>query len=549
MKSKEPKSIHFNSPFLAIPSVLGLELLTAAITYLTGGTQFVFPHFMYIPIILAAYWGNLRGAVAAAAIGGLLLGPWMPMDVAGNIAQTMYECVFRECIYMLIGVIVGLLFQLMKTNTSKQLRLSFLETKTGLPNLNQLRYEINSLTNGKKDFSIMAFYITNLLDINAYIDYSIGEKSILKAIEKLESTFGKQNVFVVSMDTYIVLFQGASLEHTDAIAEQAVSMLMEPILINNFTIRLEVRCGILNSPLYGNSTDALLDELKITLDKSKKYSQKIMVFSEKMVEQKKQKLEVITALHDAIQNDEFYMVYQPIIHIPSGEIRGAEGLLRWNHTNIHMGPGEFISIAEKAGFINEITKWVIRHSVQQIRAWQDAGMPAKIAVNVSSKDLSNDSVIAYAQECVETSRIDPQSLGFELTERVITQNETKIKTLLRQMQAIGIGISIDDFGTGYNSMIQLVTLPITYVKIDKFFIDHIEHEKYRIVITEIIRLAHNLKMEIIAEGVETEQQLRLLKEMGCDNIQGYYFSKPLPEKEYAEFVASYQENFMSRITE
>ena len=207
-----------------------------------------------------------------------------------------------------------------------------------------------------------------------------------------------------------------------------------------------------------------------------------------------------------------------------------------------MGPGEFINIAEKAGFISNITKWVIQHSVQQIRIWQDAGITAKIAVNVSSKDLNDDSVLSYAQECIKKAKIDPTLLGFELTERVIMENQAKVKSLLNQMQSMGIGISIDDFGTGYNSLVQLVTLPISNLKIDKFFIDRIEHENDQAVIREVIRLAHSLRMEVIAEGVETERQLQLLEEMGCDNIQGYYYSKPLTEKEYIQFVANYQQS-------
>lgn len=546
LKSTQPQYFHFKSPFVAIPLVLGLELLTAAATYFMGGTRYAFPHFMYIPIILASYWWNLRGVVAAAVIGGLLLGPWMPMDVADNIKQAMSGCIFRVFMFTLVGVVTGLLFQLTKARTSEQIRLSLLEAKTGLPNLNKLRYELDALTNDEKDFSVIAFHLENLQDINAYIDNSIGEKSALQAIDKLKSTFGNQNVFAVSIDTYIILFPNTSLEDTTTAAEQAVRTLAEPIFVNNLGVWLEIRCGILCSPPHGNNADTLLDKLKIALDRSRESSQSMIVFREEMIEKNKQKLKVVAALHAAIENNEFHMVYQPIIHIASREMIGAEGLLRWNHAGIRMGPGEFIGIAEKAGFISEITKWVIQHTVRQIRAWQDAGIPVKIAVNISSKDLNNDSLLAYARDCMETGRIAPGSLGFELTERVIMENEARVTDLLRQIRKMGIGISIDDFGTGYNSMIQLVTLPISYLKIDKFFIDHIESERQRAVVADTIQLAHHLKMEVIAEGVETEQQFRLLEEMGCDNIQGYYFSKPLSEKEYAEFAASRHDGFQAQ---
>lgn len=545
MKIKGLERIRFLSPGFAAVMILGMEALVGAITYLGGGTQLALTHLMYIPIILAAYFLNLGGAISYAVIGGLILGPWLPMNVNSKIAQTVSGCIFRTCIFILVGIVAGLLFQLVKTNTSEQLHFSLLKAKTGLSNLNKLGYEISVLTHEKKEFSMLAFRIANLLDINAYVDYSIGEKSLLYVAERLEIVFGKPNVFMASMDTYMILLPNTILEYANAMAVQAVNILSAPVTMDGLMVRLGVQCAALHSTSKGDSADELLRNLRIALDRNQKHSQTPVVFNDEMIQQNRKKFETLTALYAAIQKDEFSMVYQPVIYIASHTIRGVEGLLRWNHPNIHMGPGEFINIAEKAGFINEITKWVIQHSVRQIRIWQDAGIRTKIAVNVSSKDLNDDSVIFFAQECVKKNEIDPQLLEFELTERVIMENGAKVKTLLNQMQAMGIGISIDDFGTGYNSLIQLVTLPISNLKIDKFFINHIEHENIQSVIRETIRLAHSLKMEVIAEGVETERQLQLLEEMDCDNIQGYYFSKPLSVNEYIEFATDYGRNMKS----
>lgn len=539
MNIKGLEQIRYLSPGFAAVMILGMEVLVGAITYLAGGTQFTLTHLMYIPIILAAYFLNLWGAITYAVIGGLILGPWMPMDVGCEIAQTVSGCFFRTCIFILVGIVAGLLFQILRTNTSEQLHLSFLKAKTGLSNLNKLRYEISVLTHENKEFSMLAFRIANLLDINAYVDYSVGEKSILYVVERLENVFGKPNVFIASMDTYMILLPNTSLEHANAMAVQAVDILTAPVTMDGLMVRLGVQCAALHSSSQGDSADELLRNLRSALDRNRKHSQTPVVFHDEMIQQNRKKFETLTALYAAVQKNEFSMVYQPVIHIVNHTIRGVEGLMRWNHPNIHMGPGEFINIAEKAGFINELTKWVIQHSVRQIRIWQDAGIRTKIAVNVSSRDLNDDSVISCAKECVKKNEIDPQLLEFELTERVIMENGAKVKTLLNQMQAMGVGISIDDFGTGYNSLVQLVTLPISNLKIDKFFIDHIEHENIQAVIRETIQLAHRLKMEVIAEGVETERQLQLLEKMDCDNIQGYYFSRPLSAKEYMEFATNY----------
>lgn len=289
-----------------------------------------------------------------------------------------------------------------------------------------------------------------------------------------------------------------------------------------------------NYPLH--TTNGLL-QINTTLGKRKTSSD--CIYATPLLEKRNSHYDIAVALHTAIQSHEFSLVYQPIIDPHNHKIWGAEALLRWENAPNNMGPGEFIKIAEETGIIHEISKWVIENAILQIKKWEKAGIISQITVNISFEDLMDDSLIMFTQDRLKASGVAPSLLGFELTENVFPNRENQVRNLLEHIQAIGIKIYIDDFGTGYNSLIHLVTLPISYLKIDKLFLDQIDQDNYNAVIRETIRLAHILGVEVIAEGVENEEQMRQLLDMECDNIQGYYFSRPLNEYQYADFYEAY----------
>ncbi len=171
--------------------------------------------------------------------------------------------------------------------------------------------------------------------------------------------------------------------------------------------------------------------------------------------------------------------------------------------------------------------------------WRQEGIIIKVAINISSKDLKNNSVMEFTQECIKQSGIDPKNIEFELTERGIIENENMVKYLLNDIRKCGLKFSLDDFGTGYNSLINLIKLPIDYIKIDKFFIDNIDDEDCKVLIKSIINTAHKRGKEIIAEGVEKKEQVEMLSRMDCDQIQGYYYSKPLLPEKLKDYILNY----------
>jgi EAL domain-containing protein (putative c-di-GMP-specific phosphodiesterase class I) len=235
-------------------------------------------------------------------------------------------------------------------------------------------------------------------------------------------------------------------------------------------------------------------------------------------------------LRNAVARGEFELLYQPKVDLQSGKMTGMEALIRWRHPERGtVPPAQFIPLAEESGLIVPIGEWVLRTACKQNKAWQDAGMPAiSVSVNVSARQFREKDLVKRVARALEESGLDPRYLELELTEGLIMQDFDRALTTMHALQAIGVRISIDDFGTGYSSLSALQSFPIVRLKIDKAFVDGIaKNEDDRAIAKAVISMGHQLNLKIIAEGVETEQQLAFLRANNCDEMQGYLFSEPV----------------------
>ncbi|AFZ23657.1 EAL domain-containing protein [Cylindrospermum stagnale PCC 7417] len=255
---------------------------------------------------------------------------------------------------------------------------------------------------------------------------------------------------------------------------------------------------------------------------------------------KMQLLEV--SLHRALNQEnfqEFEVYYQPIVDIASGKIVAAESLLRWQNSELGMvSPTEFIPIAESTGLIIPIGKWVLNRVCQQIKTWHDAGIPAlTIAVNLSVIEFNQPDLIHEILNLIEINSLAPHCLELELTESMIMQDFNSAITTMNKLRTLGVKIAIDDFGTGYSSLIYLKKLPINTLKIDRYFIHNVASDYQKSAITKgLIQMGHNLNLQIIAEGVETEAELAFLRQNNCDSMQGFLYSRPLTIREFENFL-------------
>ncbi|MFN6479176.1 EAL domain-containing response regulator [Nostoc sp. DedQUE07] len=248
------------------------------------------------------------------------------------------------------------------------------------------------------------------------------------------------------------------------------------------------------------------------------------------------------SLHRAIKQhnfQEFEIYYQPIVDITSGKIVGAESLLRWQSPELGMiYPTEFIPLAESTGLIVPIGKWVLKRVCEQIKSWRDAGIDSLIvAVNLSAIEFNQPDFIHNIVNFISVNNIEPHDLELELTESMIMQDVNSAIATMSKLQSLGIKIAIDDFGTGYSSLIYLKNLPINTLKIDRYFIHNVANDSQKSAIAKaLIQMAHNLNLDVVAEGVETEPELGFLRQYKCNSMQGFLFSRPLPAAEFENFL-------------
>jgi EAL domain-containing protein (putative c-di-GMP-specific phosphodiesterase class I) len=252
-----------------------------------------------------------------------------------------------------------------------------------------------------------------------------------------------------------------------------------------------------------------------------------------------EKIKMESSLRKAFENNEFNLFFQPQIDIRTGDIKGVEALVRWQHPKLGLlTPSEFIPLAEETGLITQLDWWVLRTACKQNKLWQNQGMPTlRIAVNISSHQFSDERFVQSVKDILDDTGLDPNCLDLEITETMTMDVEHTIPTL-RQLHDLGVQISIDDFGTGYSSLNYLKMFSIDRLKIDQSFIRDINmNPSDANIVGTIIAMAHHLGLEVIAEGVEEKEQLRYLQVQRCNEVQGYYFSKPIPAVEFESHFA------------
>lgn len=413
---------------------------------------------------------------------------------------------------------------------------------TGLPNRNllsdRMSQSIAYANRNKKLIALLLLDVDDFKTINSTLGHKTGDQLLKSVADRLKNCIRKGDTIArLAGDEFVIMLPYIN-ESKDVITvvNRIQKAFSTPVKINKHEIFVTAGMGISVYPHDGDTAGILLKNADIAMYKAKELGRNNHQFySTKMNAKVSQRLAMETDLRHAVQREEFVLHYQPLINSDSGQIIGAEALIRWMHPRLGLiSPLRFIPLAEETGLIIPIGEWVLRTACKQNKKWQDQGLlPIPVSVNFSAYQFSHIDFIETIVGVLDETNLEPKYLELELTESVIMKNEKLGIEILNGFKKMGLYISIDDFGTGYSSLSHLRSIPLDKLKIDQSFISNMTTDTSDMAIVKtIILMAKNLNLKVIAEGVETKEQMEYLREQNCTEIQGFYYSPPVSAEEF-----------------
>jgi diguanylate cyclase (GGDEF)-like protein len=430
-------------------------------------------------------------------------------------------------------------------------RLSYYDTLTGLANrrsfLERVAQYMLSAADDEHKLAVFVIDLERFKKLNDSLGRSAGDALLKQVAEWLARNAENVNLVArLDADHFAVVLPKVMYESNVArVLEKTIAAFMKhEFSLNGAVYRMAAKIGVAVFPDDGTDADTLFNNAEAALKKAKARRDRYLFYAQKMTETVAMSLGIENRLRRALEREEFVLHYQPKINIVSGKLTGAEALIRWNDPVSGLTlPGRFIPILEETGLIHDVGRWALRKAIEDYQRWRNDGLPAvRIAVNVSALQLRNQSFVAEIRQAVSVAPDAAAGLQLEITESVIMQDVNHSIDSLLAIRALGVTIAIDDFGTGFSSLNYLAKLPVDTLKIDRsFVVEMVSAAGGLTLVSVIINLAHALKLNTVAEGVETAEQLRQLRLLGCDEMQGYLFSKPVP-------VESFEQKYMSLST-
>ncbi len=427
--------------------------------------------------------------------------------------------------------------------------LAYFDAETGLPNrlhfTNQVEDYVQRFSKIRKHRKLAVLFID--LDrfkmINDTVGHYAGDIILKQLAKRIQGLLPKKSFLArFSGDKFTILItEDVDVEKIADIGQTLLHIIAKPIMYEAREFFLTGSIGVSFYPNDGITTELLFKHADTAMNLAKQQGgNKMKFYSTEMNQQVLYKLELEGYLRRALEKNEFHLCYQPLIDLASGEVYGSEALIRWEHPKLGLvSPGEFIPLAEETGLIHEIGKWVLKKACQENKKWHDLGYDyLAISVNVSANQFQQMSFIEVVKEALEETGLPPQYLTLELTEGVMLRNITHSVIVMKELQKLGVKVSIDDFGTGYSSLSYLKDLPINTLKIDRTFINNLKVNSTDIAIVKaIITMGHGLSVKVVAEGVETDEQIALLKELQCHYAQGFYIDRPMKSEAFEKGLA------------
>ncbi len=394
-------------------------------------------------------------------------------------------------------------------------------------------------------YSLILVNLDNFKQLNELHGYVFGDKALIEVGRRL-SVFEAESVLVcrVGGDEFALAVPGSDVISSMRVARRALDAIGAPFNIDGHVFRLRASVGIAHCPTDANDLESIFRLAGSALTRSKQEGRnQVRLFDAQLNESYSRTLLIQDSLRSALEKNQLFLVYQPLISLLDGKVYGCEALLRWNHPDLgFVPPFETIRVAEDTGFILELGDWVLETAVRQLATWRSQGIYfKKLALNVSAFQFLHGSLVENLSGVLESYSIPASHIDLEITETVAMDNLADVINQIGKLRDLGVSISIDDFGTGYSSLSYLRKFQVSNIKIDRTFVEDVCHDReVRAIVEAIIRIAKVLGVETIAEGVETVEQLEMMRDLGCEHIQGFLFSKPLPEGDLGRFIERFK---------
>jgi len=503
---------------IALPAIYFL-------VYYTGGIKYVYSHTMYIPIILSGLlFGPWIGFIVGI-IGGLLLGPLMPIDALTGEPQLLINWMYRLLIFLVVGFISGFASKSLRDNVLTIKKLLSHNQETNIPNTNYLKYAQQTVKASKK--TIATILVNNHNSIIDVLGEGIYHKLLFALYDDLRSELPHGTIIVQADSNKFWIVKETTTVEADA--EEIFKIITKAKVIESVPLYVEYSIGVSNF-LNHQNFDSLDNFTQSDICARQAQIRQLNYLIQDNTKQKKRfEYDILMSFNRAIKHDETYLMYQPKIDLHTMKPIGLEALMRWNDPHHgEIGPIVFIPVIEQTRLINELTNWVLITTIKKIKEFCAKGISTVISINISAKNLIDPQFYTRTMQVIDESGINKNLLEFEITESAVMTNPEESRVILTKFAQKGIKIAIDDFGTGYSSLSYLSRFPINTIKIDKYFMKEIiTNKSVQKIVKSTIELAKELGYQVLAEGIEEQEASNIVKAYDCDLAQGFYFAQPI----------------------
>ena len=422
--------------------------------------------------------------------------------------------------------------------------LAYYDSLTGHANRNlfheRLVQYVSAAQNEKRKLAVAVVDVDRFKTINDTFGRQAGDELLRQIAGRIEGHAGPIRMARISADRFAIVRSGVSSEGEVArlIEQWLAECFGPPFVVNGTELRVSAKAGVALFPDDGRDADALFGNAEAALKNAKTGGERYLFHTPQMTERIAEKFALENKLRQALEKEEFVLHYQPKVDTATGRINGVEALIRWQSPELGLVPPmDFIPLLEETGLILEVGAWALHRAVLDHRDWKDRGLPApRISVNVSAVQLRRRDFVATVEDAIKLGAVPP-GIDLEITESLVMEDIDANVEKLRAVRQLGLSIAVDDFGTGYSSLGYLAKLPVQLLKIDRsFIITMLKDPAVMALVSTIISLAHSLKLKVVAEGVDAEEQAKVLKRLRCDQMQGYLFSKPIPVNQLEKLI-------------